>query len=168
MLPIRNGSDYGGTVKGERMAEKIRTKVRGVSHYQGACKKVRRGDRLVLLREPENRHDKNAIAVLSQSGKRVGYISAALAEELAPHMDRGNAVTCDVLQRTGGTADKRTVGINIELRVAGDLDCIDEMPGDTSDAPGCFEALEAFGALLKAIPGLLFFGFLLYLLFTCS
>ena len=90
-------------------------------------------------------------------------------------MDRGNAVTCDVLQRTGGAVHKPTVGINIELRVAGDLQWLEDLPdrahtgaGTSSDAPGCLEAVEAFGAILKAIPGLLFLGFVLYLLFTCT
>ncbi|MGK0715009.1 HIRAN domain-containing protein [Leucobacter sp. W1153] len=41
----------------------------------------------MLVREPENPHDLNAIAVKRVSGKRVGYVSAKQAELYAPLLD---------------------------------------------------------------------------------
>lgn len=36
--------------------------------------KVNVNDKLILIREPENTHDSNAIAVLTQSGQHIGYV----------------------------------------------------------------------------------------------
>jgi len=78
--------------------------VKGESHYQDnlaaiAGPKTEDGYNLpvnaVLVREPDNEYDPNAIAVYatttdgSQSARHVGYISAEVAESLAPALDRG-------------------------------------------------------------------------------
>ena len=42
------------------------------------------GDSLVLRREPDNPHDKNAIRVETESGIHIGYIPSIRAEILAP------------------------------------------------------------------------------------
>lgn len=49
---------------------------------------IRVDDRLALVREPGNRHDKNAIRVEWQ-GQQLGYIPRAHNRPLAEAMDRG-------------------------------------------------------------------------------
>lgn len=45
------------------------------------------GQRYILVREPENEHDANAVAVFGK-GRKVGHLSAAKAAALASELDR--------------------------------------------------------------------------------
>ena len=59
------------------------------TQYEGRedrIKCLKDGDPLELVREPKNPHDKNAISVISKQGQ-IGYISSALAQDLAPLID---------------------------------------------------------------------------------
>jgi hypothetical protein len=77
--------------------------ITGSTFYLGATAAIERlrfGQPLVLVREPTNKYDKNAIAV--HLGKtvddklvahhKIGHISATLAKELAPIMDAGTQI----------------------------------------------------------------------------
>ncbi len=95
------------------------SKIRGVSKYQSGVARCVKGMQLVVLREPSNPHDQNAIALFTpkrflQSSKQVGYLSAELAVEYAPKIDRGRVIQVFVSQKTG--KDKRTRGVNILVR----------------------------------------------------
>lgn len=50
---------------------------------------VRAGDPVLLVREHDNPHDPNAIAILWQNGEKLGYIRRSIAACLAPVLDRG-------------------------------------------------------------------------------
>lgn len=54
------------------------------------------GEELLLDREPDNRHDPNAVAVYAR-GVQVGYLPASRAELIADFMDHGKEVQCRVL-----------------------------------------------------------------------
>ena len=112
----------------------IRTKIRGVSHRNldgtGRQKIIRNrcheGDALLLLREPDNPLDRNAIQIrriVCKQDKRVpgeqlGYVSRELAEELAPRLDSGTAMFAKITALTGDVTgtQKRSVGVNIEIQ----------------------------------------------------
>ncbi len=69
---------------------------------------------LHLEREPENPYDPNAVAVFaSEYGDQVGYLSGKVAEEIAPLMDRGQLVTCQVAEITGDYGQTR--GVNVVI-----------------------------------------------------
>jgi len=69
---------------------------------------------LYLEREPENPYDPNAIAVFaSEYGDQVGYLKSEVSEELAPLMDRGQLVTCQVAEITGDYDQTR--GVNVQV-----------------------------------------------------
>jgi hypothetical protein len=53
------------------------------------------GDRLDLVREPENPHDRNAVRV-EWRGRKLGYVPRAENEALAWAMDRGETVTARI------------------------------------------------------------------------
>ena len=53
------------------------------------------GDKLLLTREPDNRHDANAIRV-EWNGQRLGYVPRAENRALAAAMDRGERVEARV------------------------------------------------------------------------
>ncbi|BCY18654.1 hypothetical protein hrd7_25030 [Leptolinea sp. HRD-7] len=113
------------------MPEIINTKIVGVSksNEHGRSRQeiieddLSDGDDLSLVREPENRYDKNAIAVYpglhfdeTDTDDRIGYLSGELAEKLAPKLDSGQYIECSILNITGGDEGK-TLGVNIVLTV---------------------------------------------------
>ncbi len=66
--------------------------VRGRSYHQAANLSVdtKAGTRLELLREPDNEHDPNAVAVVApQTGDRLGYVNKLNAKRLAKRLDAG-------------------------------------------------------------------------------
>lgn len=72
------------------------------------------GLELHLEREPDNSFDPNAIAVFaSEYGDQVGYLNKDVAEEIAPLMDRGQLVTCQVSEITGDCG--QTKGVNVQI-----------------------------------------------------
>lgn len=60
------------------------------------------GEELVLVREPGNAYDTNAIKVLHPENEiHLGYIEKDIAAELAPRMDDGEEFTCEMYSREG-------------------------------------------------------------------
>lgn len=107
---------------------KIRTKVAGVTFRPNSVLAARyqfnkTGDgSLHLIREPTNQHDPNAVKVVYRlTGNQLGYVRRSLAQQVASHLDSGMKVDACILQFTGGTHDKKNVGINIELDLHGAL-----------------------------------------------
>lgn len=89
------------------VARRFFVKVRGVSFHPGYPQSLYAlRERLAkaegeasLIREPENPHDPNAVAVLA-GGDIIGHVPAGLAERLGPEIDRGTlyrVVSADVL-----------------------------------------------------------------------
>lgn len=62
-------------------------------HYYSGITSVQVGLELTLHREPNNPHDRNAIAVWSPSGVMLGHLCRADAATLAPILDDGHPVT---------------------------------------------------------------------------
>jgi single-stranded-DNA-specific exonuclease len=87
----------------------------GESHYEDAVKRCRPGDRLILKREPENPYDKNAVAVLGENGEQIGYLGRDNAEWVARLMDEGKSLEARVKWVTGGTRDKPSRGVVIDV-----------------------------------------------------
>ena len=81
-------------------------RVAGVWYYRGAFDDItcraqpgaRRWSFLAAIREPDNPHDPNAIALWTPTDQ-VGHVPAVLAAELAPMVDAGNAVWARVVQQ---------------------------------------------------------------------
>lgn len=55
----------------------------GVRFYSGYASS---GERVTLQREPFNKHDQNAIKVLSVMGAQIGHIPRIVASDLAKYM----------------------------------------------------------------------------------
>lgn len=57
-------------------------------------------DKMVeLVREPDNQHDENAIAVKSKIFGRLGYIKRSVAKILAPIIDSGERLMAEIFAR---------------------------------------------------------------------
>jgi hypothetical protein len=68
------------------------TKIAGISRHQKELEKVRGyGSFFILVREPGNTFDKNAIKVMAYGNLDLGYIPKYTAELLAPLLDSGFA-----------------------------------------------------------------------------
>ena len=77
---------------------------------------------LVVIPEPKNRHDRNALGLWIQTTRfffftarhQVGYISADLAVDLKHRLKKGAAISARILEVTGGGWFKNR-GVNIEI-----------------------------------------------------
>lgn len=81
---------------------------------QAIIANCREGDSARLVREPKNRYDSNAIAV-HVAGGQIGNIAKEKAEILAPLMDDGMKTTAEVVKINGGTPDKPSRGVVVEV-----------------------------------------------------
>jgi single-stranded-DNA-specific exonuclease len=83
---------------------------------------VKSGSPLILLREPNNEYDANAIAAYIKfrtflfftSTVQIGYLNKEVAEELTKFIAKGGTVTGKVKEVTGGKG-KESFGVNILL-----------------------------------------------------
>jgi single-stranded-DNA-specific exonuclease len=88
------------------------TKVVGVTFEgrQDLVAGLRPGEALMLVREPQNPADPNAVAV--RYGRLgIGYVRKQIAARIAPNIDAGERYTAEVRHVTGGGT--RSVGVNI-------------------------------------------------------
>lgn len=101
-------------------AEEFNTKIVGVTFEgrQDVIAGLRPGDRLELVRRPENTYDSNAIAVCF-GDLQLGFLRREIAFRLAPKIDAGVRYTAGVTDVTGGR-DGKNVGTNIRVRRAQD------------------------------------------------
>lgn len=81
--------------------------VRGVAYYKAAGKAANTmpGTPTILRREPDNKHDSNAIAVVGvdRRGKErvVGYVNKGNAKRLAKRLDGGETLTAWFMRGSG-------------------------------------------------------------------
>jgi len=112
------------TLPTTRVVRSWRTRVVGVTKEntdgtprQRVIRDCREGERLLLLREPRNPYDSNAIKVCRLSGDQIGYISSDVAERMADEMDAGKRFSARIENITGGSSAKRSLGVNIVIAV---------------------------------------------------
>jgi hypothetical protein len=97
------------------------TTVAGVT-FEGRQRIVARcseGERLKLVRDPNNRHDNGAIKVMRSNGEQVGFVPAHVSRGgdssgLASRMDQGTEYQCRIKDITGG-GPGQSMGVNIEI-----------------------------------------------------
>ena len=74
----------------------------GGHHGLGAAREgLRVGMSVVLRREPGNAHDPNAVELLDEAGRKLGYVPRALAARLAPRLDAARPVAARVVRFRG-------------------------------------------------------------------
>lgn len=112
-------------------ARTILTDVEGVfnrnSNGSSRQKIIRRscrvGDAVSLIREVKNPMDRNAVQVRrliagkpgnSRMGEQLGYLSAELAQDMAPHIDFGSVTLAKIIEITTFPSDDK-VGVKIQI-----------------------------------------------------
>jgi len=77
---------------------------------------IRPGDRLTLTREPDNRHDRNAVRV-DWNGQPLGYVPRAENRALARALDAGEALEARVAKLRDDANPWRRVEFEVYLRL---------------------------------------------------
>jgi len=132
---------------------------------QDIIARLKQDDVVLLRREPNNRHDQNAIAVMTAHGQ-VGFVSRAQAALLAKDMDQGKKIEARVGAIFGGTDDAPSLGLVIDVRAP---DAKNAAPDTTStqrvmleESAGVVRGLGmGFGGCLGFVAGGIFLLFLL-------
>lgn len=91
---------------------------------QAELARCERGEQVQLVREPENPHDRMAVAVFSCRGIRVGYLKRDRAVWIGSKIDRGYDVRAIVERVKGAHLPDATLGL--VMRVSMDPDVADE------------------------------------------
>jgi len=86
----------------------------GVSR-QDILRRLRPGHMAVLLRQPDNPKDPDAVAVIDPHYGQFGFIPADIAARLASQLDQGMAGFARVTEIMGGTRDKPSLGCAVEV-----------------------------------------------------
>lgn len=84
----------------------LRTAIVGGQYHPGALERARKlkaRERLVLMREPTNPHDKNAVAVMTEDGLKLGYVPRTDSPAVAKVLDSGHEPVVLVVV-SGGTS----------------------------------------------------------------
>ncbi|KAI0266685.1 SNF2 family N-terminal domain-containing protein [Gloeopeniophorella convolvens] len=89
----------------------------GIQYYKGL---VDAGEQVRLIREPQNRYDRNAIAVQNIGRAQVGHIPRQIAAKLAPLIDR-NLVTVEGTMNEGNLRSF-DYSLSITLKIYGATD----------------------------------------------
>lgn len=103
-----------------KMDDFIIEKIVGVTHdnRQEIIKTMKEGDVIILHREPENKHDKNAIKVENLSGFHLGYINRISAALYAPVLDEFNEpIRGEVLNLNHGYDSNSFYGLTIRFKI---------------------------------------------------
>jgi hypothetical protein len=91
-----------------------RSPLAGFRHYEGATawRDIAMGDRLQLVREPDNPYDANAVRV-EWRGAKLGYVPRRDNAAVARQMDRGTALEA----RVAALRVNRNRSVSIEFEV---------------------------------------------------
>lgn len=87
-----------------------------VPGYPANVMSLNMDDEMSLIREPENEHDSNAIAVHSWPIGPIGHIGRGIAERLAPELDAGTKWSVELVEVGINSAHKSNPGVTIRCR----------------------------------------------------
>ncbi|OCH84706.1 hypothetical protein OBBRIDRAFT_891624 [Obba rivulosa] len=95
----------------------LKTSIVGVQYYKGM---VGAGEEVRLVRQPDNKYDRNAIQVKNIGNVQVGHIPRNVAAKLAPLMDR-NVITVEGVMHEGNLTGF-SYSLSMTLKIYGPAD----------------------------------------------
>ena len=120
-LPIDNLQFIDPILNYENSFEKL-FYVAGVRHYLGCdgneCKEaiqVTRGDEVFLEHEVDNSHDENAIRVVNEQQKTLGYVPRYYSQAFVKFMEEGRVEKCHVANVTKEKCCDECIGVVIKI-----------------------------------------------------
>lgn len=96
------------------------------SSRQEELARCQRGEHVLLLREPDNRHDPRAVAIISERGVKIGYLGRDRAAWMASKIDRGLPVRAIVDRIKGAHLPGSPLGIVVRINMDGDEPELDD------------------------------------------
>ena len=96
----------------------IEIRVVGVTfeNRQAVVALLTEGERVSLIRDPDNRFDPNAIKVVRWDRQQIGFLDRELAKVMAPKMDRyGGTFIATVTRLTSGYYPGSSLGVLIRF-----------------------------------------------------
>ena len=80
------------------------TNIVGMKYINGMqwTKGLKEGDEIVLMREPDNKYDSNAIKVCDQQEHQIGYIPKNTARQISKEIDSKRQVKTYVVENSNG------------------------------------------------------------------
>jgi hypothetical protein len=87
---------------------------------QDEIRRCRPGERVSLQREPTNKHDPMATAVVSARGVQIGYLCREHARWIGGKIDKGEACRAIIERVHGGRADRPSFGVLIRVNYDGE------------------------------------------------
>jgi hypothetical protein len=82
---------------------------------QSIIRKLAVGQKMMLVREPDNAYDPNAIIVCTEAKEQIGYVNRETAQRLAKQLDNGLEYAAFIEAVTGGEPGKPTRGCVLRL-----------------------------------------------------
>jgi single-stranded-DNA-specific exonuclease len=74
------------------------------------------GERVSLIRDPDNPFDSNAVKVVRWDHRQIGFLDRELARIMAPRMDRyGGPFKATVSRLTGGYYPRSSLGVMVRF-----------------------------------------------------
>ncbi|KAJ3733451.1 SNF2 family N-terminal domain-containing protein [Lentinula guzmanii] len=101
----------------------MKAQVVGLQYYKGL---VGPGEEVILVREPNNIHDRNAIRVDNIGHTQVGHIPRSVAAKLAPLMD-SRAITVEGVMYNGNLSGFRGYSLDMTLKMYGPSDKVAQL-----------------------------------------
>jgi hypothetical protein len=87
--------------------EKINMPVKGLTYRSGLeiskARLLRVGDKLHLIKEPQNPMDRNAVKVITDENYQIGYVPREKSDLISRWIDQGTRLVCFVSKTTGGS-----------------------------------------------------------------
>ncbi len=96
----------------------IETRVAGVTfeNRQAVVGLLTEGERVSLIRDPDNPFDPNAVKVVRWDRQQIGFLDRELAKIMAPKMDRyGGSFKATVSRITGGYYPGSSLGVEVRF-----------------------------------------------------
>ncbi|PKO92051.1 MAG: HIRAN protein [Betaproteobacteria bacterium HGW-Betaproteobacteria-10] len=104
-----------GSARAESVRMLIQSSALAGSQYYAASEiwlQMKVGDRLELIREPDNRHDRNAIRV-EWHGHKLGYLPRAENRAVAAAIDQGDPLVARIARLTAHPNPWRRVELEV-------------------------------------------------------
>lgn len=96
------------------------------SSRQDELRLCSRGETVRLVREPENPHDRMAVAVVTVRGVRVGYLKRDRAVWIGSKIDRGYDVRAIIERIKGDHLEGAPLGVVLRINMEGDDPDLDD------------------------------------------
>ena len=94
----------------------IQAKVVGVSFEgrQTVVAQLREGEKVLLVRDPHNPYDRNAVKVVLQNGQQFGFLDRYLAATISPQLDHYGSPVSELM---GGFYPGSNLGVLVQFEL---------------------------------------------------